>query len=234
MNKLLIPSLLAILAFTSCKKDSKKPTQTTTNTTNQTITITDSVKIGSQWWTTVNYNGTGGVNYGNSTTNIPAYGKLYTIAEASKIKLPGTWRLPTVEDYNNLIKTIDPSTNAKDAQGNYIGGQDDAAMLMSTNLWVKNFGTNSTGFNAIPVGFDFDSGNSFAEGVGYSTQYLVAAFLTQSQFKNATNGHVGHAVFFIYQDYIAPTATTTIVVTSLDADETFGQGRASIRFVRNN
>jgi uncharacterized protein (TIGR02145 family) len=232
MNKLLIPSLLAILAFTSCKKDNNKSTQTTT-TTNQTITITDSVKIGSLWWTTVNYNGTGGVNYGDSTKNVPTHGKLYTIAEASKIKLPGGWRLPTVDDYNTLIKTIDPSTNAKDAQGNYIGGQDDAALLMSTSLWIKNFGTNASGFNAIPVGIDYDNGNAFGEGLG-SGSYLVAGFLTQSQFMNAVNGHVGHAEFFIYQDYITPSSLTQTVITSLDADGTNGQGRASIRFVRNN
>lgn len=225
--------LLAAALFTSCKKSSTNPT-TSITPTNQIIVITDSVNIGNLTWTTVNYNGLGGVNYGNSTTNNPTYGRLYTIAEATAIKLPTGWRLPTTADYNNLLNTIDPTSKAKDAQGNYIGSSADAAILMSKTSWIVNLGTNSSGFNAIPVGYDSTNGTSFLEGLSDSKTYVTAAFITSSLFSDASNGRNGHANFFIYQDTANTPSMTAAVITSIDSNNTFGDGRASIRFVKDN
>jgi len=68
MKKLLILTLVASATLFSCSKSSNtKPTTANTVTINGTAYNT--VTIGTQTWTAVNYNGAGGVNYNNSTTN---------------------------------------------------------------------------------------------------------------------------------------------------------------------
>ncbi len=232
MKQNLLLLLLAAALFTSCKKSSTNPT-TPKTPSNTVIKITDSVKIGNLTWTTVNYNGTGGVNYNNSTTDNSTWGKLYTVAEATAIKLPKGWRLPTTADFNNLLHTMDITSNAKDAQGNYLGGKDQVTKLTSQTLWIVN-GTNSSGFNAIPAGFDGDNYNNFSEATGYSSKYVTAAFITSSMFTDATNNHAGHADFFIYQNNSSSPISIVAVITSIDSNGTLGTGRASIRFVRDN
>ncbi|HEY8929091.1 MAG TPA: FISUMP domain-containing protein [Mucilaginibacter sp.] len=94
----------AIITFVSCsKKSDTRPNDNsvTINGTNYSV-----VAIGGQTWTSVNYNGEGGINYNNGSINNAADGKLYTIAEAQAIKLPKGWRLPTRDDFNKLLVSI--------------------------------------------------------------------------------------------------------------------------------
>jgi uncharacterized protein (TIGR02145 family) len=222
MKQTLSVLLLAATIISSCSKSaSVKPPTINTN-----VTITDSVKIGSQYWTTVNYNGDGGQNYGNTTTNNPAWGKLYTNAEASALKLPGKWRIPSSGDYNNLMIAVGSTT--KDGNGNILLGTG-LFTLLSTTSWIIPSGTNTTGFNAVAAGYE--DGNDFVEASGTSTNYVSTAFITTSTF-TGTNG--GTANLIIYEDtFEIPTIVEGVITSLSGSDQTSGTSRASIRFVRD-
>ena len=150
MNKILLVLLSATLIFSSCSKDGDT-TQPEEIVTNQTVAINGTtypaVKIGTQTWTAVNYNGSGGQNY-NSTTNDPAYGKLYTVAESKAITLPAGWRLPTKADFEKLISNY-PHTVTADG---YNILPDGCKKLKSTTGWTVTTGDNTSGFNALSAG----------------------------------------------------------------------------------
>jgi len=111
MKKLLFPLFIITVIFTACSKKSNvvAPTNMVYINGNDYSTVV----IGNQTWTSVNYNGAGGVNYNNQATNNPADGKLYTLAEVNAIPLTGNWRLPTEDDYNNLLSSIGVPEPAK-------------------------------------------------------------------------------------------------------------------------
>jgi uncharacterized protein (TIGR02145 family) len=160
----LLLMLAAMLLFTSCsKKNTDSPTPTTTTST-ITINGTDygTVVIGTQTWTTVNYNGTGGVNFNAGATNNIVYGKLYTLDEANAISLPTGWRVPTNADIEKLVTFLGGSRNT---YGHVVGDATLTTKLMSKDSWTNGSGTNSTGFNAYPGG-DFYSSNWLAYGIG--------------------------------------------------------------------
>lgn len=118
------------------------------------VTINDAeyptVKINNQTWTTVNYNGAGGINYANGA-NDPVYGKLYTIAEVRALSLPSGWRVPTETDYENLLKSA--GITSLDGEGNVLVGLSGAIKLKSTSGWTVNNGDNSSGFDALAGGY---------------------------------------------------------------------------------
>jgi uncharacterized protein (TIGR02145 family) len=227
MKRLFLLASISSTILLSCSKNSNPKPSTTPSTT---ITITDSIKIGSQYWTTVNYAGTGGVSYNDNSSNDAIWGKLYTISEATSIKLPSGWRLPTTADFNAVIQTLDAGA-LKDAQGNYRGSYTDAASLMAKSYWFNGVGTNSSGFNAIPA--SYSTTNTYSSS-GNTSTFNAAVYITSSLFTDATNGKVGHANFFIQQDIDPGSLITDAIITSIDEFNTFGQGRASIRFVRDN
>jgi len=132
----------------------KKDTDTTTpTTTTSTVTINgidySTVVIGTQTWTTINYNGTGGANFNNSSTNNPVYGKFYTLTEANAVQLPTGWRVPTNVDIAKLVTYLGGTANT---QGNIIGDATAATKWMSKDSWTNGSGTKTTGFNAYPGG----------------------------------------------------------------------------------
>jgi uncharacterized protein (TIGR02145 family) len=163
MKHVLLFMLAAMLSFTSC---SKKNTDATPITTTSTVTISgtnySTVAIGTQTWTTVNYNGTGGVNFNNGATNSIIYGKLYTLDEANAISLPTDWRIPTNADIEKLVTYLG---GTKNTQGHVVGDATAAQKLMSKDNWTNGSGSNNTGFNAYPGG-DFYSSNWLAYGIG--------------------------------------------------------------------
>jgi uncharacterized protein (TIGR02145 family) len=226
IKKIIIPALVAGTLLVSCKKSTTTPQPKTPlqSTIDEHVVITDSVIIGTQTWTSVNYNGDGGINYNNSKTNTPAYGKLYTQAEANTLILPKGWRLPTTDDFNKLYHYL--GANSINVNGNYLATEDVVETLMSKTGWITAVGTNSSGFNAIPVGFYSDG--SFEEGTGSSPNYVTALFATSSTF-TGTGG--GNADFFIYQATVNNTYMLAAVTTSLNTGPT---ARASLRFVKNN
>jgi uncharacterized protein (TIGR02145 family) len=217
MKKLLILTLVASATLFSCSKSSiTKP-----STPSTTAAITDTVVIGNQTWTSINYNGAGGVNYNNSSTNDPTYGKLYTLAEAQAIVLPTGWHLPSTDDYNTLMKNLG-ATN-QDSNGYYLPLQSTTLQLMSTSKWALQEGGNNSGFNAYPAGY-----YNTQESSGFSGQTAEADFITTS----ILAGYPGvQANFLIYEAQ----QSNTLLIGSVFSDALgFASDRGSIRFVKNN
>lgn len=193
------------------KKSTPAPQQSYSTVT---INSTDypTAVVGNQTWTTVNYNGSGGVNYNNSATNIPANGKLYTLAEARALAVPTGWRLPSEDDYNNLVATLGA---VKASDENYTVTAATAYKLMATASWSIGGGTNSSKFNALATGYNHQ--NVF-DGTGTDAVFITTSTLISEP---------APASFNIYQDNTGTSAVLTdIVITATD--------RASIRFVKDN
>ncbi len=108
------------------------------------------LKIGSQIWTTTNYEGQGGVSYDKENSR-PYYGKYYTNAELATIPIPEGWRIPTQEDYAKLAQFYEIEIPSN---GNHT---ESIKSLMATTHWEHVIGTNTSGFNAYPAGYAFGS-----------------------------------------------------------------------------
>ncbi|HEY4198653.1 MAG TPA: FISUMP domain-containing protein [Mucilaginibacter sp.] len=173
---------ITILALASCSKKSDpgpNSNYVTINGTNYSIVV-----IGGQTWTSVNYNGDGGVNYNNGA-NDPLNGKLYTIAEARAVKLPNGWRLPTPADFNKLLVAIG-AIYQNQLTGNYYISGDLTLKLMSKTGWTGTEGTNQSGFNARPVGIYFGNPDVPFSPSGLFTDFVVDA--------PSTNGFISFKV----------------------------------------
>jgi len=158
MRKLIYISLVVIISAGACSKKNETTVKTPANTVSIGSVNYNTVVIGTQTWTATNYNGPG------------AIGGFYTIAQATAINLPAGWRLPTQNDFTNLLKSAGATL------GNYY---DDAnpLELMSITGWSVVNGTNSLGFNAMPLGFAVSPGptyiNSGTNAVFWSSSLLV-------------------------------------------------------------
>jgi len=227
LMKKLFPLLLLISVITSCSKstDNTKPDN------KNPITLPAQVTIGSLTWTSVNYNGDGGVNYNNNIVNDATIGKLYTVAEAKALKLPTGWRIPTTADFNNLM-SVAGAIN-KDSNGNYIADETPSSKLMAKTTWDIHIGTNGTGFNAFPAGYASNDGPSyFQKSAGFHYSSIAAAFISSSAF---TGPQGGDAYFTIYQNTSnVPAFTLANTVTFVPATAPSGSTRASLRFVKDN
>jgi uncharacterized protein (TIGR02145 family) len=219
MKQTFLLALITGFLITSCSKSSNNnptPTPTPTNTVTIDGTSYSTVTIGTQTWTAVNYNGTGGLNYGNSTTNIPANGKLYTLAEAQAITLPTGWRLPSSDDYKTLLTAVG-STQAVD--GSYVVNASTIAKLLAKTSWSSLTGTNSSGFNVLAVGYNHHD--------TFQGSDSTAAFLTTSTLMEFNVPIPATFVISEYQfDYGSYVGFSDYVVATTD--------RASIRFIRSN
>jgi len=137
------------LVLFGCSKGSNNPAN---NQAPNTVSIGGStygtVVIGTQTWTTTNYNGAGGLNYNNGANN-PTYGKLYTEAEAQAIVAPSGWRLATKTDFQNLFLAIGANVLGN---GGFVLPAASEFKLMSTTDWTAQNGTNDLKFNAEPAG----------------------------------------------------------------------------------
>lgn len=110
------------------------------------------VKIGSQLWTTSNYEGPGGVTYDELNTR-PEYGKYYLKAELDAVVVPSGWRIPTLEDYTKLAQYHRVPLPSKLGEGEPI-----KALISITN-WNNAKGTNASGFNAYPANYIVGNSN---------------------------------------------------------------------------
>jgi uncharacterized protein (TIGR02145 family) len=146
------------------------------------------IRIGSQIWmaenlrTTKNSDGTDLINvqeeaiwntlstgaycwYGNDIANKYPYGALYNWYAVNTEKLsPQGWHVPTDEEWHTLILSFDPNAgdDIETRNGDYLREQ-------GTVHWYDYpYGTNKTGFTALPAGIRLTNGASFV-GLGWST-----------------------------------------------------------------
>lgn len=142
-NSIIVISVL--LALTSCKKD-HKPTSPTEQHYSD-FSGTQTIEIGEQVWTVINFSGDGGVY-----PNVPNYniilGKLYTVKEAGSIKLKNGWRLPSKADVEKLYRFA--GSNATWDNDVLSVEQSVASKLMVAGGWSV-FTSNELGFNALPT-----------------------------------------------------------------------------------
>jgi uncharacterized protein (TIGR02145 family) len=214
MKRILYAALTFITFFTACSK--KNDANPDSNTSSNTVTISgtkySTVVIGDQTWTSVNYNGPGGVDY-NSSPNNSTYGKLYTFAEAKGIALPAGWRLPTKDDFNNFPPLVG---GVLLNGGVYLVTGNGPLKLMSKTGWTSMNGTNDLGFNAFPAGFyNEDKPEQFSE-LGVSAVFISSTL--------SVEGGTNPDAFVI-----GPT-----VAQLTDGIFLYPEDRASVRFVKDN
>ena len=215
----MLSALMLIVA--SCSKSKEEPQDEQKQVV---VKITDSVKIGNLYWSATNFNGEGGVNYNNSSTNNPTTGKLYTLQEAKLLKLPKGWRIPSSDDFAKLCEATVATGGIGNGRTNgyYLLTHENAGKLMSpTGRWKDPsiIGNVNLGFNAVATGIFGDG--SFWGNAG--SEQPVTHFWTTSNY-TGTDG--GTAVFIIYQlsDNVNYGATSNYKPTD---------GRLSLRFVRD-
>ncbi|WP_316814051.1 FISUMP domain-containing protein [Pedobacter heparinus] len=234
MNKQLLLMLsVSLLIVASCSKSKEKPEEPKNEITiNGTVYPTN--VIGTQTWTTVNYNGTGGVNY-NDGANDPTIGKLYSYPEMKAVvNLPTGWRIPTEADVKALMGTVGTKLDGTDLYTDVTASQ----KLMSKTGWTNTAltGNNSTGLNLVPTGYSFIGS---AVNKQYSDKGVMASFWTSSMiqvtgssypllFEVSTNSYDNN-------DQPAGLRGTIYNTTAYgDAATTFPAERRSIRFVKDN
>ncbi len=209
MKILFYIGILSVLILTSCSKNNKGVDPSGMLTINGTKYPT--VIIGSQTWTSVNYNGPGGVNYNNSSVNDPVYGKLYTYTEAEVVSLPSGWHLPMQSDFTTLLITM----GATSTTGYYSLQDTSIVKLISKTTWTNVNGTNSTGFNAIATGF--------CHNLNFSNFGAMTNLLSSSEFPDGE-----HMSLQIFEPYGVEmfTGLNSVIPNVTD--------RGSVRFVKNN
>ena len=208
--------LLAATAFmlSSCSKsgsndpEPEKPTGTTVTINNVAY---PTISIGSQSWTTVNYRGDGGTAYNNASTVDVKQGKLYTWTEAIAIAVPNGWRLPTLVDYKALAASQGGTTSTI---SNELLNATNTKKLLSKD-WTAMGGTNTSGFNALPVG------------VYYGTRFREQGTGTSLWTSLQVNTQSATAIHII--DHQDPSVTFATSSDSENKTEKF-----SIRFVKDN
>ncbi|ADY51132.1 hypothetical protein Pedsa_0553 [Pseudopedobacter saltans DSM 12145] len=208
MKKILLLAFTATVMLGACKKENDEPKEEANVTINGQSYTT--VKIGTQTWTAVNYNGTGGEDHSSGDVS---YGKLYTWEEAKGIQLPSGWRLPSKEDYEELLKVA----GGEKTEFGYWGNWDVSKKLISTKGWSVEQGTNTLGFNAVPAGLVMKDTEQKFENKGESAVFWSTTKVS------ATNEN--RFVFYVYVD-------NSYKETTIESD--YRYYKASIRFVKDN
>ncbi len=209
--------IIAAVAIGSCSKKTENviPSVRVVNINGSGYPI---VVIGTQTWTAANYNGPGGINYDDSTINIPTNGKLYTLVEANAITLPPGWRLPSRDDFNNLLSSIGVAQPPKGSNSSVVATGTPVYELMSKAGWTTQLGNNSIGFNAIPVGY-YSRGYYAAQ--AFQGKGIDALFISSSNFN-------GTPLSFDIEQY--PTSNSAYMNNFI----VLWNDRGSIRFVKDN
>ncbi len=219
---------LLLLMMTSCSKstDTNEPEEpkniVTINGTDYPTAV-----IGKQSWTTINYNGTSGINYNNGA-NDPNYGKLYTLTEALAVALPTGWRLPSREDYNTLLGSL--GELAKDTYGHHIPSPFVTRKLLATSSWNSIIGKNESGFNAVATGHFRDLNRSTYP--GFLNKSLETVFLTTSRFTELGGNWAQIPVSF--RIHIVLTNNAPEIFSSFSDAVERNADAGSLRFVKDN
>jgi len=110
--------------------------------------IDNTVKIGNQTWMAENLNYptlSGSWCYGNDNSNCEKYGRLYDWYTAKTVACPTGWRLPSNQEWNTLVSTVNATSAAKN--------------LKSATQWkYGGNGANVYGFSALPGGVRYTRG----------------------------------------------------------------------------
>jgi uncharacterized protein (TIGR02145 family) len=140
-------TLIALFLFSACDNDDDKDPSPDNGVTIGGKNYA-TVVIGSQTWTSENYDGPGGVSY-DANNSKPEYGKYYSKAELESITLPQGWRIPTQEDYTKLAESQGITLPSHGTETEKVKS------IISTSGWNHVAGTNSSLFNAHPAGYIF-------------------------------------------------------------------------------
>ncbi len=119
-------------------------------------------RIGNQVWMAENFNCdvAGSKCYDNEPSNCKKYGRLYKW-EAAKTVCPSGWRLPSDEDWNELISYVENENGCDNCAGKY---------LKATKGWnEKGNGQDTYEFSALPGGgwWNGDTGGTNVGSSGY-------------------------------------------------------------------
>jgi uncharacterized protein (TIGR02145 family) len=236
MKKLLLLTTSLLMLMSACKKDSAKDTIANDSVPSKVITIGGQqypvIKIGSKTWTAINYNGTGGLNYDNSTTNMSDYGKLYTLDEAKAVVLPAGWRLPTQEDFNALMSAA--GTTARDADGDLFVDANASNKLRAITSWTRTVGNNALGFNAVAAGDYFQSSSPSIP--SFTDRGTHTYFWSSTAGPNIVNGATTEKTqySFVIVNVKFLSLSNAIDLASVYTESDLVRLRHSIRFVRDN
>ena len=243
-KQLLTLSAVCLLIVASCSKSSDSPEQEQSkNEVTVNGTVYGTTVIGTQTWTTVNYNGSGGVNY-NDGANDPRVGKLYSYPEAKAIVgLPTGWRIPTEADVKSLMASVGTKLDGTNLYTDATASQ----KLMSTTGWTNSAltGNNSTGLNLVATGYSFASSTLVKD---YSDKGIVSSFWTSSSLQVASGTNNGTTTYVFYPLLFEVSTSSydskdqpaglrgAIYNTSANGDgtTTFPAEKRSIRFVKDN
>lgn len=102
-------------------------------------------------------------SYDDLDNNGEIYGVMYNYYAITdpRILAPKGWRIPKIEDWNNLFE--------------FNGGTDNAGIkLKSKSFWSDEPGTNESGFGAIPGGERYLAG--YFDGLGNTVSYWTFSF----------------------------------------------------------
>ncbi|OIQ73666.1 fibrobacter succinogenes major domain (Fib_succ_major) [mine drainage metagenome] len=217
MKKPLCHAIVSVIVLIGCSKKhtiSPLPTPVIINGTSYPTVV-----IGNQTWTSMNYDGAGGMSLNNDPTQDLVYGKYYTVAESQSVQLPTGWRIPTANDFITLHNTVG---GKQLAAGQEIVTDSTQLKLMSTTGWYGAGGSNTSGFNALPAGC-YHQQYSYPSPSVFEGQQVTAVFLTSTQQSSTLLA----TSFFLYQQIHFFECGFPAYITS-------PTDRASLRFVRDN
>jgi uncharacterized protein (TIGR02145 family) len=214
---LMIGLLCLLITISSCKKPKPaEPEQETGTVTDRQGQVYKTVKIGDQWWMAENLRATmyadGSLINTPSSTDPPDTwendtmgmykGKFlynwYAINNAKNM-IPEGWRIPTDEDWKKLERYLGMS--AAEADKASWRGTHEGEMLMSDINLPQVWGaygdvwpTNTSGFNALPVGYVmFDGTNGDQKDPSLKSTFFWSSTLSGHEpwyrylhYKNAT------------------------------------------------
>jgi uncharacterized protein (TIGR02145 family) len=173
--------LVCTLLLASCQPDTTEPLSLLTGSVQINGHDYPTQLIGGQRWTTINYKGPGGIPYGTGSEK-PIYGRYYTYDEARSVALPSGWRLPTLADWETLVRQQGIVLEQNTAKQ-----QEAVKKLLSTNNWRRLPGTNASGFNAQPTGY---STNNQLPQDGDIAELWVASGESMSIQESSHNNHL--------------------------------------------
>ena len=152
--------LIIALIYSCSQKDNPKP-----GAKGEVIiggTSYKTIVVGSQTWTSQNYDGPGGT----ANSQAGSIGKFYLLSEIQSIKLPSGWRIPSRADFVSLLKS--QGATSISSSGWIMADSVLTTHLMATSGWAIP-GDNKSGFNVLPSGEyyvytqSFDPGNDEAK-----------------------------------------------------------------------